>query len=82
MRTNLPIDLTEAQLMQLGQAITGRNKPATRKQITAWASKLLQDALRPHEGPTQLVNVLCPKCARPIGVQVPVAAKKVNHGSG
>lgn len=73
MKTNYSIELTDAQLMSLGERMTGKRQKATRKQIVAWLDKLAANDLEGRAAAkTELRHMACPKCNRPISVPVPV----------
>lgn len=69
------LDLSPEQLAVIGQLLNGKPKPATRKEVKAWASRILGEALEGPKGPTRLMPMVCPKCSKPISVSVPTAPK-------
>lgn len=77
MITTLKLDLGPDQLRALGVRLTGKNKPATRADVQKWAYKLLGDSLDFDDKPgkTELRNIICPKCQKPIPVAVPKVTK-------
>lgn len=72
MKTNIPIELSEAERLALGLRISGKSKPATRKQIIDFVTKLVAAELGAKPaGSTELRNYVCPKCRRPIAIEIP-----------
>lgn len=45
MVTNIRIEMSEGALKELGRRITGKAKPATRKQISKWVGELVEREL-------------------------------------
>lgn len=75
MTTSMKIVLDDAQLMELGQRLTGKKQRATRKQVQEWAEKLMADDLAGKDSPTELRPFVCPKCNKPISLRVPKVPK-------
>jgi hypothetical protein len=73
MTTTMKIVLDDAQLLALGQRLTGKKQKATRKQVLDWAQQLLDSDLAGKDAPTELRGFVCPKCQRPISLRVPKA---------
>jgi len=75
MITTIKIELSDEQRKALNVVLTGKSGLATRKTIILWAQRTLADKLeRPNGGKTQLRNMVCPKCHKPIAIDVPVGA--------
>lgn len=74
MRCNLSLDLTDEQLLALGIHLSGKNRKATRLEAKAFIEALVKNRLaKPgNGGKTTLMPMVCPKCNKPIAVEVPV----------
>lgn len=72
MITNLKLDLSTDELMELGMRLNGRKQRASRDQVKEWAERTLRRALKGDSpGRTDLRSFVCPKCRRPISLPVP-----------
>lgn len=71
------IVLSGEQALSLGEKLTGKRRPATRKQVSDLAEEAVKHRLQPsHNERTEMRNYVCPKCHKPIGIEVPVCTKE------
>ena len=71
MVTNLKLDLSEEDRKTIHLHVTGKPGLATRKMIQEFILKSYRTCLHPAEGKTVLKTTVCPKCNKPIAVNVP-----------
>lgn len=74
MVTNLKLDLSDEERQAIHLFMTGKPGLATRKMIQEFYPKVAAAALSPGGGKTVLKTMVCPKCNKPIGVNVPAPA--------
>lgn len=77
MVTNLKLNLSDEERQAIHLFMTGKPGLATRKMIQEFYPKVAAAALSPGGGKTVLKTMVCPKCQKPIGVNVPAPASDV-----
>lgn len=70
MVTNVKLELTDSVRAHIALVMTGKKGLATRAQVNAYVTHLIKNDLNPAAAKS-FVTVICPKCQKPIGVQVP-----------